>query len=54
MAMKSAALVTIKDAPKMTRRGRLAIAKWLRRQASLLEKYGEEFAGRFTARYWYR
>ena len=52
--MKSAAIVTVKDAQKMTKRGRKAIATWLRRQASFLEKHGTEFSGRFTARYLYR
>lgn len=51
---KSAAIVTVKDAPKMTKRGRKAIAKWLREQADFLEQYGNEFAGRFTARYLYK
>ena len=51
---QSAAIVTIKDAPAMTKRGRKAIAAWLRRQATFLEKHGNEFAGRFTARYLYR
>jgi hypothetical protein len=53
-AEKSAAIVTIKDAPKMTKRGRKNIAAWLRRQAAFLEQHGNEFAGRFTARYIYR
>jgi hypothetical protein len=51
---KSAAIVTIKDAPKMSRKGRKDIASWLRRQATFLEKHADQFAGRFTARYIYR
>jgi hypothetical protein len=51
---KSAAIVTVFDAPKMTKRGRKEVAAWLRRQAEFLEKDGEEYAGKFRARYLYR
>lgn len=51
---KAAAIVTVHRAPAMTRRGRKAIAAWLRRQAFLLEQHGELLANRFTARYRYR
>lgn len=51
---KSAAILTVKDAPIMTKRGRKQIAAWLRRQAKFLESHGPEFASRFTARYLYR
>jgi hypothetical protein len=54
MKTKSAAIVTIKDAPKMSKRGRKAIAAWLRRQAVFLEQYGTKLSPRFTARYLYR
>jgi len=50
---KSAAIVTIKDAPNMTKKGRKAIAEWLRQQASFLEQDGQRFSKRFTARYLY-
>ena len=50
---KSAAILTIKDAPKMTASGRRAVAQWLRKQAKFLEKDGSGFAKRFTARYLY-
>lgn len=53
-ADKSAAIVTIKEADKMTAKGRKAIAAWLRRQAAFLEKHGNEYSARFTARYLYR
>jgi hypothetical protein len=53
-AEKSAAIITIKDAPEMTRRGRREIAKWMRRQADFLESDGTAFSKRFTARYLYR
>ena len=54
MKEKSAAIVTIRSADKMTAKGRKAIAAWLRRQAAFLVKHGPEFSGRFTARYMYR
>lgn len=53
-AVKSAAILTLKDAPKMTKRGRKEIASWLRRQARFLESHGTQLAGRFIARYRYR
>lgn len=51
---KSAAIITIKKADKMTTAGRKAIAKWMRRQAGFLESHGNNFASRFTARYLYK
>jgi len=54
MKRKSAAIVTIHHAPKMTIVGRKAIAKWLRAQAVFLVKYGNKLAPRFTARYGYK
>ncbi len=51
---KSAAVLTIKDAPAMTKRGRKQIADWLRKQADWLEKDGAVYADRFRARYLYR
>ena len=51
---KSAAIVTIKNADSMTKRGRKAIAEWLRRKAEFLEENGDQFSPRFTARYLYR
>jgi hypothetical protein len=51
---KSAAIVTIYHAPAMTKKGRKAVADWLRYRADDLEKHGKEFTeGRFTARYIY-
>lgn len=50
----AAAIITIKDAAKMTARGRRDIARWLRRHASFLERHASEFSARFTARYLYR
>ena len=53
MKEKSAAIVTIKNAQKMSARGRKSIANWLRQQARFLESNGDELASRFTARYIY-
>ena len=50
----SAAIVTIKDASKMTRRGRKAIAIWLRKTADDLVKHGNNYSKGFRARYLYR
>lgn len=51
---KSAAVVTIKDAGKMTKKGRREVAAWLRKTAETLTKYGDELAPTFRARYIYR
>lgn len=53
---KSAAVVTVFDASKMTPAGRKAIAKWLRGVSETLLKYGIKpgFAKRWTSRYIYR
>ena len=50
---KSAAVITIRDANKMTDKGRKAIAEWLRNNAKNLFKYRKAYSGRFTARYIY-
>jgi hypothetical protein len=53
--IKSAAVLTIKRPGKMTKRGRLAVVAWLRRQAAFFAKYGSKYSEtRFTARYLYR
>jgi hypothetical protein len=51
---KSAAIITIKDAPSMSKKGRRQIAAWMRRQATFLEESGHVLSSRFTARYLYR
>lgn len=52
--LKSAAIVTIHGAGKMTKKGRKSIAAWLRKHAEMLEKEGEHYSeGRFTGRYLY-
>lgn len=51
---KSAAILTIKEPGKMSRKGRAEIAAWLRRQANNLNNLGDQYTdGRFTARYLY-
>lgn len=54
MAEKSAAVITIKDAPAMTKKGRKEVADWMRDQAKFLEEDGARFSNRFRARYLYR
>ena len=52
---KSAAILTIKEAGLMSKRGRKDIATWLRRQAAFFLWYGDKYSEkRFTARYLYR
>ncbi len=51
--LKTAAIVTIHNAPDMTKRGRTQIANWLRRQANLLESANKRLANRFRARWQY-
>lgn len=51
---KSAAIITVHDAPAMTAKGRRQIAAWMRKQADFLELDGKALAKRFTARYQYK
>jgi len=51
---RSAAVLTIKDGQKMTRKGVKNISKWLRKQADWFEQYTKELAPTFRARYLYR
>lgn len=51
---ETAAIVTIKDAARMTKRGRERIAQWLERHAKDLRELGSEYSGRFIGRYYYR
>ena len=53
-ATKTAAVVTVYGADKMTPKGRKLVAAWLRKQAGFVEKYGWWLSRRFTARYIYR
>ena len=50
---KSAAILTIHDAPHMSLKGRKAIAAWLRMHAKYLLRYGPEYSKRFTGRFLY-
>lgn len=50
---KSAVVLTIRDAAKMTPEGRRDIARWLDRQKRFLLKHSQELSSRFTARYIY-
>lgn len=52
--MKTAAIVTIREPQRMSKKGRSSIAKWLRKQAYYLEKYGATLAPKFQARYIYK
>ena len=54
MTEKSAAVLTIKDASDMTKKGRRAIANWLRDRANDLEEYGDQLSKTFRARYIYK
>lgn len=51
---KSAAILTIKGADRMTKKGRAQIAAWLRRNADFLVKHGDKYSKGFRARYLYR
>lgn len=50
---KSAAIVTIYDADKMTAAGRKRIADWLRNHADWLLEHGKDYSPRFRGRYLY-
>ena len=50
---RSAAIVTIRDAAKMTKKGRRQIAEWLKRTAADLVELGHKYDGGFRARYLY-
>jgi len=52
---KSAAILTLKEPGRMSKRGRKDIADWLRRQAAYFLRHGDKYSEtRFTARYLYR
>lgn len=50
---QSAAILTIKSAAKMAKRGKRDIANWLRKQADLLESEGQYYSDGYRARYIY-
>jgi hypothetical protein len=49
--MKAAAVLTIRDGAKMTKRSRQEIAKWLERQRQFFLTSWEELSPGFRARY---
>lgn len=53
--LKSAGVITLEKPGAWTPAGRKGVAKWLRRQAHLLERYGVEYSktGNFRSRYLY-
>ena len=51
--LKSAAIVTIRNAHKMDDEGRKAIAAWLRRHANFLIKHGKDYGPTLRGRYLY-
>lgn len=53
MKNKSVAIITIKEAARMSKHGRERIAAWLERQAENLRSSGTNLGKRFTARYIY-
>ena len=53
MKTKTAAVLTIHDAPNMHKRGRTEIANWLRRQAKLLERNHKGLAKLYIAHWQY-
>jgi hypothetical protein len=50
---REAVKVIVKDAPKLTKKGRRKLAAWLRAQARFVETRGEELAPTFTARFFW-
>jgi hypothetical protein len=52
--MKAIAVVTIRNAPAMTRRGRKDVAKWMYRTATWLDEHGDDLGKSFVARYYVR
>lgn len=49
-----AGIVCIHRAAEMTPKGRREVAAWLRKTADGLVKEGDNYAARFTARYFYK
>lgn len=50
---RTAAVLTVYDAPKMTKKGREQIGRWLLRQADAIILNNKAMANRWTARYLY-
>lgn len=51
--MKAAAILTIKDAGDMTKKGRRDIANWIKKQANDLEILGDQYSSTLRARYFF-
>ncbi len=51
--LKCAAVITIRDAHKMTKKGRREIALWLKHQGTMLKMEGEHYGPTFRGRYLY-
>jgi hypothetical protein len=51
--VKSAAILTIKDAANMSKKGKQDIANWLRKQAKALIKDGHLYHKKIVIRYLY-
>ncbi len=49
--VRSAAVLTLRDAARMTPKGRREIARWLERQARDLVEFGDQYSGTLRARY---
>lgn len=54
MKTKSAAILTVFDAAKMSAKGRRDIVKWLQCQIKTLKNDSKQLAPRWTVRYLYR
>lgn len=50
---KMAASITIHEPDRMTHQGRKDIATWLRKQANMLIKEGDNYSTHFRAAYYY-
>ena len=49
--VKSVAVLSIRQASKMTKRGRRQVAAWIRKEADFLEEFGEQLSDNFRSRY---
>ena len=48
-----AAVVTVRDAKRWSKRGRREVAAWIRKQADMIEQYSEAYEGTCRMRYLY-
>jgi hypothetical protein len=54
MAGKAAVILTIKDIPDMTPKGRREILKWLKQQVQFFEKDYDKLGKTFVSRFFYK